>query len=46
MIQQIDNVFQFATATKKKQKYSTNMERFTLQEDGPITGRAYIQGSL
>ena len=26
--------------------YSNNIESLTLQVDGPITGRAYIQGGL
>ena len=44
MIQCIDNVFHIPTATlgKKNQKYSNNTESFTLEVDGPITGRAYI----
>ena len=38
---------QFATATKKHQKYSNNMESLNLQElDGSITGRAYSPGGL
>ena len=41
MIQFIHNVFEFAKATMKN---SNNMEELTLQEDGPIIGRAYIAG--
>ena len=44
MIQYIDNVFQFASATKKNKNISNNMESLTLQVDGPITQRAYILG--
>ena len=44
MIQGIDNVFQFAKATKKNEKKSNKMESLTLRVDGPITERAYIRG--
>ena len=39
----IDNVLQFASATKKNRN---NMESLTLQADGPLTGRDYIRGGL
>ena len=34
--------FQFATAAKENKKNSNNMERLTLQVDGPIIRRPYI----